>query len=167
MNSPSSIQRVIRDVIDLCELQMQLLSVDSQAAKRKLTGALACGAAAATLAGAALTVLLVGGGLLLGETTSLSPAGGLLVSGGLTFAVVVLLLILALTAVRSAAAAMNETKSEFAENLRWLKATLISPEASARNRMRSESFPDHELHDEPRSPENDFHPRPVSPLYQR
>lgn len=167
MNSPSSIQRVVRDVLDLCELQLQLLSVDSQAAKRKLTTAITCGVVAATLAGSALTVVMIGGGLLLGEATSLSPAGGLLLSGGLTFALVAVLIVLAIKAVAAAAAAMNETKSEFAENLRWLKATLISPETSTRNQMRSETFPN-EARERPLDPNaHEFHPRPVSPLYQR
>lgn len=137
MNKKSSLQQVARDVLDLCELQLQLLSVDSQAAKRKFTRAIVCGVAAVTLAGSGLTVVIGGAGLLLGETTRLSPGVALLVVGVIAFVLVALLLATAIFAMKTAAAAMAETKSEFAENLRWLRATLVSPQSSARNQMRS------------------------------
>ncbi|QDT11948.1 phage holin family protein [Planctomycetes bacterium K23_9] len=140
MENTSSFQRVARDVLDLCELQIQLLSVDSQAAKRKLTTSVICGLAAVTVAGSALTTALVGGGLLLGQMTPLSAGGGLLVASMIVFAGVIALLLIALSAIKSAASAMAETKSEFSENLRWLKATLISPATSPRNQMRSDDF---------------------------
>ena len=126
----SSFQQITRDILDLCELQLQLLSVDSQAAKRKLTQAIACSAAAMTLGGSVLTIILGGAGLLLGELTSLSPAGALLVVGAVMFVGIVCLLAVALFAIKSAAAAMSESKSEFVENLRWLKATLVRPGSS-------------------------------------
>lgn len=140
MQDSSSFRKVTRDILDLCELQMQLLSVDSQAAKRELARAAGSAAAAATLAGSALTVALFGGSFLLHEQTSLSVGGALLTIGAVAFATVALLLLVAYHAARSAAAAMSETRSEFAENLRWLKATLISPESSPRNQFRSETF---------------------------
>ncbi len=136
----SSFSRLTRDIIDLCELQMQLLSVDSQVAKRKLARAGLLGGIAATLAGSTLTVSLVGAGFLLAETTELSTGGGLLVVSGILGAVVILLLAVSFSAIKSAGAAMSETKSEFAENLRWLKATLVSPQSSPRNQYRSEAF---------------------------
>ncbi|MGB7327313.1 MAG: phage holin family protein [Rubripirellula sp.] len=143
-SNQSSFQRVTQDVLDLFELQMQLLSVDSQDAKRKLTTAVACGAIAATLAGSALTVVMLGGGVLLGETTGLSTGGSLLIVGAAVFAVVAILGWVALSAIKKAASAMSETKSEFTENLRWLKATLVSPKTSPRNQIRRESFDDFE-----------------------
>ena len=149
MNQNSSFARVARDVLDLCELQMQLLSVDSQAARRKLTSAIACGITAAVLAGSALTVVMAGAGFLLAETTDLSSGGGLLIVGGLMFAIVTVLIVVSLIAVKAAAAAMSETKSEFAESLRWLKATLVSPDSSPRNQMRSETFPRENFHSRP------------------
>lgn len=140
MNQSSSFQRVIRDILDLCELQMQLLSVDSQAAKRKLAKAIMCGSVAAVLAGSTLTVLLAACGLLLGELSQLSTGMAMLVVCAVMLVVVALLGGIALFAVKSAVAAMQETKSELAENLRWLKATLVSPDKSPRNQMRSEDF---------------------------
>lgn len=140
MNNPSSFSTVARDVIDLCELQIQLLSIDSQAAKRKLTRAGVFAATAATLAGSALTVLMMGTGILLAEFTRLSTGGGLLLVGVLMFVLVTLLVVASLFAVQAAAAAMSETKSEFAENLRWLKAMLVAPQTSHRNQIRRETF---------------------------
>ncbi|WP_372725067.1 phage holin family protein [Novipirellula sp.] len=138
----SSFQRVTEDVLDLFELQMQLLSVDSQAAKRKLSKAVACGGIAIALAGSALTVLMIGSGFLLSELTELTAGASLLIVGAVFFAIVALLGWIALKAVSGAAAAMSESKSEFAENLRWLKATLVSPKTSPRNQIRRDSFSD-------------------------
>lgn len=143
MNSTNSFAEVARDILDLCELQMQLLSVDSQAARRKLTSAMACGIAAATLAGSALTVVMIGGGFVLSEITELSPGISLLIVGGLIFSIVMVLSVIALTAIRAAASAMSQTKSEFTENLRWLKATLVSPKSSPRYQIRRETFQTH------------------------
>ncbi|WP_417736003.1 phage holin family protein [Rosistilla oblonga] len=142
MNSPSGFGRVARDVLDLCELQMQLLSVDSQEAKRKATRAMVTAAAGITLGGSALTTAMVGGSFLLHEYAQWSVGASLLCVAGITFGIVAALLFAATKAITSASAALQETKSEFAENLKWLKAVLINPETSARNQLRAESFPD-------------------------
>jgi uncharacterized membrane protein YqjE len=143
MNVPPSVRRVTRDIADLIELQMQLLSVDLQSAKRQMTQAAACVTLGGMLAGSALTVTLVGCGYLLHESTELS-VGQSLVAVGLVVAVIAACLALvALRAARTAAVSMGESKSELAENLRWLKATLIDPENSPRNQFRDESFPRH------------------------
>lgn len=140
----SSFQRVTQDIVDLFELQMQLLSVDSFEAKRKLTKAIACAITAVTLAGSALTVVMIGAGVLLDELTELSTGASLLIVSGVVFAIVALLGWLAITAIKKAASAMSETKSEFSENLRWLKATILTPKTSARNQIRRDSFDDHD-----------------------
>lgn len=163
MNSTSSFQQVVRDVVDLVELQMQLLSVDSQAAKRKLVSGAVCGLVAATLAGSALTVLMIGGGFLLHELAELSTGVSLLIIAAVVFLLVGILLYLALVAVQAAAAAMQETKSEFAENLRWLKATLIAPSTSPRNQLRAEDFPTAGNHGAPRwADDPSYNPKTVS-----
>lgn len=138
----SSFQRVTRDLLDLLELQLELLSVDSQEAKRMMSTAVICGLVAATLAGSALTVLMIGGGVLLDELTQLSTGGSLLIVSAGVFFVVAIFGWFTLRAMQQAASAMSETKSEFIENLRWLKATLISPQTSPRNQIRRDSFDD-------------------------
>lgn len=140
MSQTSSIRRVARDIIDLCELQLQLLSVDSQAAKRKLTKAAVYVGVAITLGGSSLTILLGGLALSLAESTPLSTGISLLIVSLAFIAVVVVLLFAALAAAKSASSLMSQTKSEFAENVRWLKATLLAPDTSARNQFRRESF---------------------------
>jgi len=152
--SSSSFQRVARDVMELIELQTHLISVDSQAARRKLVRAMSCGAAAAVIAGSALTVAIIAGGFLLDESTSLSTGGAMLVISLVSFVIVGLLGWVGLHAIASAAESMSETKSEFAENLRWIKATLISPQTSPRNQIRRDSFDDatsdpYQFHDFP------------------
>jgi uncharacterized membrane protein YqjE len=165
----SSFQRVTQDVLDLFELQMELLSVDSQEARRKLTTAAACAVIAATLAGSALTVLMIGGGLVLDELTELSTGGSLLVVAGLVFVCVAVLGWVALSAIKTAASAMRETKSEFTENLRWLKATLVAPRTSPRNQIRRESFNEHQYAPPRTSGWNGSNPvdREPNPTYQR
>ncbi|QEG02756.1 hypothetical protein Mal15_68770 [Stieleria maiorica] len=142
MQQQSSIQKVIRDFVDLWELQIQLLSVDSQAAKRNVAKAIACAMTAILLTGTGLTVALLGAGFLLDELTQLSTGAALLLLGGATLVFVAILLLIALRALNSASAAMSESKAEFAENLRWLKATLVAPRSSPRNQFRRESFTD-------------------------
>ncbi|OYP28887.1 phage holin family protein [Rhodopirellula sp. MGV] len=139
-DQPSPMRAVVRDVIDLMELQWQLLSVDSQTARRKLASAVVAGTAAVTLAGSALTVLLVGLGVWIHEWTSLSAGASIVVIAVVSFVIVGLLLWLAAGAVTKASAAMSESKSEFVESLKWLKATLVSPSSSARNQIRAEDF---------------------------
>ncbi len=138
----SSFQRVTQDVLDLFELQLELLSVDSQEAKRKLTKAVICAVVAVTLACSALTVLMVSGGFLLAEFTELSIGVSLFIISGSFFVIVAILAGIAVSATKKAANAMSETKSEFTENLRWLKATLVSPKRSPRNQFRYDSFND-------------------------
>ncbi|QDT01839.1 hypothetical protein K227x_02080 [Rubripirellula lacrimiformis] len=128
MTRNNSIQRVARDVIDLCELQMQLLAVDSQEARRKVTSAAILAAVAVLVGGSAITVLMIGSGLLLAEMTDLSAGGAMMVVTLLALSLTALFLVFANKALRAATAALGETKSEFSANLKWLKATLVSPD---------------------------------------
>ena len=141
MNHSSSIRRVTQDIVDLFELQLELFSVDAQVMQRKIVRAAIYGITALALGGSALTVVFLGGGVLLHELSGLSAGVSLLIIGGIVFVIVAILLYVALGAFKSATAAMSESKSEFSESLRWLKATLISPSTSPRNQLRAESFP--------------------------
>lgn len=142
MNSNnSSFQQVATDIVDLFELQMQLISVDSQVARRKAMTAIACAAVAAGLSGSALTTLMVGAGFLLHELAGWTTGASLLAVAVGIFIIAAILFVVALKAIQKASAAMNETKSEFTENLKWLKAVLVSPKTSPRNQIREESFP--------------------------
>ena len=137
----SGFRRVIGDCIDLLELQIQLFSVGSQEARSKATLAAVLGVASALLGASTLTVLLTGLGFLLHEQAQLPIGVSLLVTCGVALVIVALLALIALRLVRTATAALAETKSEFSENLRWIKATILAPETSPRNQFRSDSFP--------------------------
>jgi len=133
-------EQVLRDIFDLVELQMQLLSVDSQEARRKLSKAILLASFAVPLSSAMFTVALFGTGYVFHETLEWSLGTSMLAASGVTAFVVFILGLVAYNLIRTAAATMQETKSEFAESLRWIKATIISPKTSARNQLRHESF---------------------------
>ncbi|MCA9136946.1 MAG: phage holin family protein [Planctomycetales bacterium] len=139
MNQPG-FGRVTRDVVDLVELQLQLLAVDGQVAKRKAIQAVVCAAVAITLCVSTLTTILLGVGFLFHENLEWSVGASLMAVAVASLVIVTVMLVAATLAIRSAAAAMGETKSEFAENLRWLKGILISPDSSPRHQIRKDDF---------------------------
>ncbi|WP_246105662.1 phage holin family protein [Rosistilla ulvae] len=142
MNNHSGFSRVARDLLELCELQFQLLSVDSQEARRKATRAMQLTVISIALGGSALTTSMIGCSFLVHELAGWTPGASLASVAAASFVVVAGLLWAASRATATATAALQETKSEFIENLKWLKAVLIRPETSPRNQLRAESFPD-------------------------
>lgn len=133
-------EQVLSDILDLAELQMQLLSVDSQEARRKVSKALMLASFAVPLSSAMFTVALFGIGYVLHETLEWSLGASMLTASAITALFILILVLVAFNLIRTAATAMQETKSEFVESLRWIKATIISPKTSARNQIRRESF---------------------------
>ena len=133
--------QIIGDCLDLFELQMQLISVDSQEARRKAVTAIGLGGVAAALGASILTVLMIGAGFLLHENTSLSIGGALITTCPVVGIFVAILSWVSIRSIKIAAAAMSETKSEFAENLRYLKAVLVSPETSPRTSCDGKRLP--------------------------
>ena len=126
MQTESGIRRLIRDLIDLTELQIQLIKVDGQAAKQHLSSAFVSGLVAILLGGAAFMVTLVASGFLLHEWTELSTGSSLLIVGMVSFLIVASLSWFCIRSLRSASTAMAETKNELTENLQWMKSTLSS-----------------------------------------
>ena len=133
-------EQVLSDIFDLAELQMQLLSVDSQEARRKVSKALMLASFAVPLSSAMFTVALFGIGYVLHETLEWSLGASMLTASAITALFILILVLVAFNLIRTAATATQETKSEFVESLRWIKATIISPKTSARNQIRRESF---------------------------
>lgn len=140
MDANSGFYRITRDLLDLCELQMQLISVDSKEARRQAIRGTAYGVAAVTLLGSGLTTALVASGFVLHDLAGWTVGASLLTTACLTFMIVAVLLLFTWRSVKEAASAMSETKSEFAENLKWIKAVLVSPGTLPRNQIRSETF---------------------------
>jgi len=140
MNTQSSISKVFRDILDLVELQIQLLSVDAQQAKRSCGRALLCGAVAAIVLLPVITAWLLGLGLLLGELTALTLGASILIVAAVVTVLMGILGMVGIKALKRASASMEESKGELVENIKWLKATMVAPSTSPRNRIRSESF---------------------------
>ena len=143
-DSNTGFRRVICDVVDLCELQVQLLSVDAQVARRSATRGMALIGITAMTTASMLTVLMIACGYVLHEKANWSVGISMLAVCGIVLLVSSLLAYFALQCLKSASSALNETKSEFAENLRWLKATILSPDTSTGNQARSMTVPDFE-----------------------
>ena len=140
MNETSGFRRVARDIADLCELQLHLFSIDSQQAKKQLARSAALATVSLALAGSALTSAILGGGWLLHDVLEWSPGASILIVAVVVLLLAAILAWLALRSVQSAGSALQESKSELAENLKWLKGTLLAPDRSPRNQYRADGF---------------------------
>lgn len=132
--------RVISDIVDLCELQLQLLSVDSQEAKRRGVKAIICLAFAATIALTAAMTAMIGLGFILHEQYDFSVGQALLIVSGGAILVAAIAAFLGAKLIGKANDSLSEVKSEFAENMRWIKGVVLKPSQSPRNQLRRETF---------------------------
>lgn len=142
MHQPSGFRRVIRDIADLCELQIELLAADGKEATRRSGSAAVCVLIAAILGLATVALFLLGFAFLLHEQAGLAMSVSLFIVGGVAALCGVIGAAIGWTLVKQAIAALDETRSEFAENLRWIKAAVISPETSPRAQVNENSFND-------------------------
>lgn len=142
MISTEGFQRVTRDIIDLCELQMQLLAIDSRESMRKAISAVVLVSIAGVLGIVALTVLLLSAAWGLHDIFGWSLSAALLTVGVVAGLITMILMFAGLRAIRAAGRLLEEPRGEFAENLRWLKGVLLTPDRSARYQLRRESFND-------------------------
>lgn len=140
MNQPSGFRRVVRDVADLCELQIELLAVDGKVATRRSGIAIALLLISAIFALAAITAAVIALAALLHENAHWTISSSLLAAAGIAAAAGILFTIIGLIVLRKALSALDETRSEFAENLRWIKAVVVAPETSPRAQVREDSF---------------------------
>jgi len=137
----SSFQRVMSDIADLCELQMQLLSLDSQLAKRRAIKAVVFLLVAGIVAFCAFVVAAVAVGYLIHEQLQW-PLSASMATAGLIFLVLAGLSgWLGSRQIGKANAALSETKRELSENVRWIKSVMLAPKTSPRNQLRREDFP--------------------------
>jgi len=126
MASVSGFKRIARDIAALAELQLQLLAIDGKVAATRGFIAVAAAAVAAVIALSSFTVFLIAAGVAIYEFASLPLSGGLLISGIVGLIVAVLLTLMAWRAFKQAFGAMEETRSELANNIRWAKLMLSS-----------------------------------------
>jgi len=134
-------QRVIADVIDLCELQWQLLSVDGQEAKRRATNAAVFLCVGAMIALCALLAAVLGAGWLLAESTIFGVGVSFLIVAAVALLIALVTLWLGARSLSKANESLSETKREFNENVQWIKSVILQPETSPRNQLRHGSFP--------------------------
>lgn len=140
MSQPTGIRRVVRDIADLCELQLELLAVDGKEATRKSTKALAILMIATVFGLAAVTAATFALASSFHEIAKWPMSGSLLAAGGIAALLAGIFAALSLVQLKKAMSALDETRSEFAENLRWIKAAIITPETSPRAQVQQDSF---------------------------
>ncbi|QDS93856.1 hypothetical protein FF011L_26310 [Roseimaritima multifibrata] len=142
MQPDSGFKRVIRDVADLFDLQVQLFTLDSRDAMRQIGIALVV-----TLLATCIFMTTLTGSLFTGAWALHEYAGWTMAQGVGTMCLVGLALTLgaagyAYRLLVRALASLDEPKRELVENLRWLKAVIVEPNTSARNQLRRDSFQD-------------------------
>ncbi|TWU58254.1 phage holin family protein [Rubripirellula reticaptiva] len=133
--------RVIGDIVDLCELQFQLLSVDSREAKRRGIKAVIFLALAAIITLTAAMTAMIGLGFVLHEQFDLTAGEALLIVSSIAMFVAMIAALTGAKMIGKANDSLIEVKREFAENMRWIKAVVVKPRQSARNQFRRETFP--------------------------
>ena len=133
-------QRVISDIVDLCELQWQLLTVDGQEAKRRAVKAAILIAFGGVVALSGITAAVIGCGWLMHEQFELSPGVSFLLTSGIAMTLAVVCLLLGAKLLGRANASLSEAKREFSENVKWVKSVVLSPNTSPRNQLRREDF---------------------------
>lgn len=131
MSTVAGFKRVARDISDLCELQLQLLAVDGKvAAGRSALAAVATGLALA-IGVSSITTLLLAAGWALHELLEWRLSVSLLVAAGGALVAAALCVLIAYRAMKQALASLEQTRSEFSENLRWIRSMMSDDAASA------------------------------------
>lgn len=131
----SGFRRVASDIVNLIELQGELLALDGKVASKRFGTAGALLVVAGVVVVGVLTVLMFACAQLLHEYAEWSLGWSLLLAAGIGAVIAGILAIVALSLMKSAAAALEESSSEFKENVKWVKSILLDPE-SLRNKVR-------------------------------
>jgi hypothetical protein len=140
MSQSSGFRRVVRDIADLCELQFELLAVDGKLAKRHsgIAAAILTFASILGLSAALTTVLALAA--ILHEHAEWTIGASLLASAGIAAFIGAIFAVVGSLFLKKAMAALDESRSEFAENLRWIRAAIVAPEDSPRAQVNERSF---------------------------
>jgi len=125
MPKQHGVTQLVNDIVSLCELQFELLAVDGKKAIEKGVIGLLTTVVAFAFAIASLTVLLGACVWFVHVAADLSLGWSLLTAGMIGFIVSAALLWVSFRTVKSAVAAMGETRSELSQNIKWLKASLL------------------------------------------
>lgn len=112
------------DLITLAELQWELLQVDTARSFRRLLILLSIGFLAAAILLGCVPVALFALGYVLAEQLNLSMSAAMISSAGVGVVIGALFLLAAYLLSKQLTAGFDESKSEFAKNVQWLKSTL-------------------------------------------
>lgn len=112
------------DLITLAELQWELLQVDTSRSIRRLLILIVVGVVAAAMLVGCVPVALIALGYVLTEQFELSMSASMICSAGVGVVIGALLLLVAYLLSKQLTAGFDESKSEFAKNVQWLKSTL-------------------------------------------
>jgi len=136
----SGVRRVIADIIELCELQWQLLTVDGQEAKRRAVKGVIY-LMISLLSGIAATFAAVlAAGWLLHDQLGWSVGIALTLVSGVSIVITGLAGLMGTRTMVKANASLRETKEEFSENVRWIKQVVLEPHSSPCNQLRRGNF---------------------------
>jgi glucan phosphoethanolaminetransferase (alkaline phosphatase superfamily) len=141
MNQPATgIRRVVRDVADLCELQLELLAVDGKEATQRSAAAFGMVLVASVFGLSAVTVAVLALASALHENWEWTLSSSLLAAAGIAALGAIMFAILSFIFVKRAVSAFNETRSELAENMRWIKFAIVSSEYSGYENGKQKNF---------------------------
>lgn len=140
MNQLTGIRRVVRDVADLFELQLELLAADSKELTRRSSAAIAMVLIALVFGLAGVTAATFALAWSLHESAAWTISSSLIAAAGIAALIAGILVILAWHLFKKAASALNESRGEFTENLRWIKAAIVSPEILPTAQRQEASF---------------------------
>jgi Putative Actinobacterial Holin-X, holin superfamily III len=132
-NQPTGFRRVVRDIADLCELQLELLAVDGKVAANRLGAAVALFAIAGCFAFSAVTVTVLSIASLLHEEANWTVSSSLLAAAGIAALVGGIVITIGLVVGKKALESLDQTRTEFAENLRWIKAAIVGQDSDSEN----------------------------------
>lgn len=149
-NVAASFSELAHDAIELAELQVQLFSMDIQAATRRSRASFLLGVVGVCLLLGAVPVILLAIGEVFAERWGWSRAGGYALAAGLGIVASIGLSAAAWYSFRSGIDTMKRSRDELNRNLAWLKSSL---------RSRPMTHSGEKEYDERSRPAGPMHPR--------
>lgn len=127
------IGELVENISTLAELQFQLLSIDLKSmAQRAIFPAVLCVVGLVLLLGS-IPVLLSGVGWLLVEEAGWSTGAALLTVAGVAIAIAIALSVTGALLIKNITSALDRTRAELTENIRWIKAAFNRRRIRERN----------------------------------
>lgn len=129
MSQLAGIRRVFRDIADLCELQLELLAVDGKEAVRHSLTAVVMAVVAVVFGLAAAIGAVFAIAHAFHENLGWTMSGSLSAAVGIAAIIAAVCAAIGVSFLKKATSALDETRAEFTENLRWIKASIVAPDS--------------------------------------